>query len=332
MTTWFERLMGFREESPEQVRSQIDVDGQYMTSRVNGKRYRYGTLEVVSLNELARRGRIISKSDERSTIRELVADVSTLHADSKNSGTLFQVASQFNLLEMVHPNATPEQGVGIYEFDRTQGPACAIACGSGTIYRNYLVPIGDQTGQTSGVQINCLDEFESAISTACPHPWTYRNGYVMPDSRCLKQVCNHLKSCSDSEIEHLRGLIRIGIQWDTQVTAGEAQHCVTQAYCSALPVTYCSHPRADWEPFAQIVLEAAYEATFWAAALNRERTGNSTLFLTLLGGGAFGNDRRWIMDSLQRAYGQFRDAGLDVRIVSYGRSDAEVVAFANNIQ
>ncbi|MFN8710336.1 MAG: hypothetical protein ACK50J_26995, partial [Planctomyces sp.] len=229
MTTWFERLMGFREESPEQVRSQLDVDGVYITSRVNGKRYRYGTLEVVSLNELSRRGRIVSKSDDRSTIQELVADVSRLHADSRNSGALFQVASQFNLLEMVHPNATPEQGVGIYEFDHTQGPACAIAAGAGTIYRNYLVPIGEQTGQTSGVQINCLDEFERAIRAACPHPWAYRNGYVMPDSRCLKEVCDYLKSCSDSKIEHLRGKIRIGIQWDTQVTAGEAQHSVTQA-------------------------------------------------------------------------------------------------------
>lgn len=29
----------------------------------------------------------------------------------------------------------------IYEFDRTQGPACAIACGAGTIFRNWLVPL-----------------------------------------------------------------------------------------------------------------------------------------------------------------------------------------------
>ncbi len=236
MTTWFERLMSFREESPEQVRSQIDVDSRYMTSRVNGKRDRYGNLEVISLNELARRGRIISKSGDRSTIKELVADVSQLHADLRNSDALFQVASQFNLLEMIHPNATPEQGVGIYEFDRTQGLACAIAAGAGTIYRNYLVPIGEQTGQTSDVQINCLDDFQRAISTASPHQWTYRNGYFMPDLRCLKQVCDHLMNCSDSEIEHLRGLIRIGIQWNTQVSAGEAEHSVTQAYCSALPV------------------------------------------------------------------------------------------------
>ncbi|MCK5683507.1 hypothetical protein KAJ27_05280 [bacterium] len=54
---------------------------------------------------------------------------------------MFQVASQFNLLEMVSPGVTPEEGVGRYEHDHTQGPACAIACGVGTIYRNYFEAI-----------------------------------------------------------------------------------------------------------------------------------------------------------------------------------------------
>jgi len=57
-----------------------------------------------------------------------------MHADSANAGAIFQVASQFNLLEMVSDNVTPEQGVTRYERDATQGPACAIAAGAGTIY------------------------------------------------------------------------------------------------------------------------------------------------------------------------------------------------------
>ena len=36
------------------------------------------------------------------------------------------MASQFNLLEMTVPGIIPEKGVGIYEFDKTQGSACAI--------------------------------------------------------------------------------------------------------------------------------------------------------------------------------------------------------------
>jgi len=62
-----------------------------------------------------------------------------LHCDIENTNALFQAASQFNLLEMIVPHISPEQGVDRYENDFTQGPACAIACGAGTIYRNYFV-------------------------------------------------------------------------------------------------------------------------------------------------------------------------------------------------
>jgi hypothetical protein len=65
------------------------------------------------------------------------------------TSALFQVASQFNALEMVAPNITPEDGVTRYQHDRTQGPACAIAAGAATIYRNYFVPVAGGIGQTA---------------------------------------------------------------------------------------------------------------------------------------------------------------------------------------
>ena len=68
-----------------------------------------------------------------STIREQVGDVRQLHVDSANANVLFQVASQFKLLEMTGLSVMPELGVSSYENDPTQGPACAIACGVGTI-------------------------------------------------------------------------------------------------------------------------------------------------------------------------------------------------------
>lgn len=61
----------------------------------------------------------------------------------------FQVASQFNLLEIVGPGITLEDGVTRYSGDRTQRPACAIAAGARTIYRNYFVPVGGCLGQTT---------------------------------------------------------------------------------------------------------------------------------------------------------------------------------------
>ena len=69
------------------------------------------------------------------TFEEIFGNVSTLHADKELAGSLFQVASQFNVLEMVSPDVGPEEGVTCYQHDRTQGPACAMACPAATVFR-----------------------------------------------------------------------------------------------------------------------------------------------------------------------------------------------------
>ena len=76
----------------------------------------------------------------------VLGDVSKLHGANPNA--VFQVASQFNVLEFPTPDAVPENGVNAYYFDRTQGPACCIACGPGIVYRNYFaeVPVRDSEG------------------------------------------------------------------------------------------------------------------------------------------------------------------------------------------
>src|ERR1700722_13686987 len=48
---------------------------------------------------------------------------------------------------------------------------------------------------------------------------------------------------------------------------------VTQVFCSALPVAYSPVPSIHWRRFASLVLEAAYEATLWAAVENARRGG-----------------------------------------------------------
>jgi len=71
-------------------------------------------------------------------VRVVVGDVRRLHAAPEHACALFQVASQFNLLEMTAPHVTPEDGVTRYKDDPTQGPACAIVAGAATMYRNYF--------------------------------------------------------------------------------------------------------------------------------------------------------------------------------------------------
>ena len=45
------------------------------------------------------------------------------------------------------------------------------------------------------------------------------------------------------------------------------------------------------------------------------------LFLTRLGGGAFGNEPQWIHDAIRRAFKKVAGVGLDVRIVSHTKPD-----------
>ena len=139
--TWFKELTGFSEEPPEQVRANISVDGHVLKSHVNGETLVCGELETLSLAELRQRVQASGYKTGAMTVREVVADdVQDLHTDVSNTDALFQVASQFNLLEMMSPDVTPEDGITRYERDDTQGPKCAIAAGASTIYRNYFVP------------------------------------------------------------------------------------------------------------------------------------------------------------------------------------------------
>lgn len=328
---WFKALTGFSEETPQQVRANITVEDHVLKSHVNGNVLICGELEIPSLSELRERVHASGYKVGKIAVREIVADAQQLHSDISNEGSLFQVASQFNLLEMASPDITPEHGVEIYENDHTQGPACAIAAGAGTIYRNYFANVNGQTGQSTDNQIDCLADMGMALGKSGNNLWEMRNGYVMASFGGLTEVSRRLQRSSEKEIDELRLLLRIGIQWNTQVTLNNAKHMVSQAYCSALPVSYSHHPSSLWKEFAKLILEASYEATICAAILNSTKNGNNKLFLTLLGGGAFGNETAWIVNGIQRALNIYKHADLEVAIVSYGRSKPYVQQIVDQI-
>jgi hypothetical protein len=322
--TWFEALTGFPETSPDQVRRNITVVGEMLTSHANGKVMACGRLETPTLAKLRQRTQSGRHGGGKLSLRELVANVQDLHTDSSNAGSLFQVASQFNLLEMASPNVTPEYGVGIYETDHTQGPACAIAAGAGTIYRNYFVPLHGQIGQSHENQINCLADLGHVLGNSDNRLWQMRNGYALASRNGLIEISQRLQTFDANERDELRKLLRIGIQWHTQVTLNNCTHKVSQAYCSALPVAYSVHASDLWEAFARLVLEASYEAAVCTAILNLLNSGNNRLFLTLLGGGAFGNETDWIIESIKSVLRRYENWNLDVIIVSYGLSNRHV--------
>lgn len=327
---WFEELVGFPERDGADVRARLRVEGEEMESTGNGRRMRCGSLELASLDDLRRRTAGLGSGSAQLSLREVVGNAGSLHRDERNAGAVFQAASQFNLLEMVAPEVTPEAGISGYEHDATQGPACAVACGAGTILRNYFVEVNGRIGQSADNQIDCLADVGAYLFTDtdtegdAEPAWVMRNGYAMFDAAGLARVDDRLASMSAAELDEVRARLRVGVHHDVEVTTAPSGHLVTQVYCSALPVAYNRLPSEAFERFARLVLEAAYEATLRAAALAAQRSGNPTVFLTMLGGGVFGNDMAWIVDAIDRACTVAADLPLDVAIVSFRRPSPAV--------
>ena len=331
---WFERLTGFREQGYDATRGRLVVDGGTLRSSVNGRSCAIGTFEMASLRALRERLATGEGPVGRITVGNVSGDVRRMHQAPENAGALFQVASQFNVLEMVGPSVTPEDGVTRYASDMTQGPACSIAAGAATIYRNYFVPVGEQRGQTAERQLDGLADLGDALATALGRSrgslWTMRNGYALPAEDGLAVIAGHLRGLDEDGRDRLRALLRVGLHTDVEVTDAPTApgQRVSQAFCSALPVAYSGVQGAAWAPFATLVLEAAYEATLSAAVLGARAGRSNVVLLTRLGGGAFGNDDAWIDGAMLRALERFAGFGLDVRIVSYGAPPRAMVELA----
>ena len=307
---WFYRLTGLASDDFASVQEGIVLESsKQLHSLANQRRLQAGHLSLPALADMSK-----PSGTGRVRLQELVADVQDLHAHPDNAGAVFQVASQFNLLEMVGPHVRPEDGIADYVYDQTQGPACAMACAAGTIYRNYFVKLGEQTGQSEAVQLNTLADLETALGNAKRGLWEMVNGYLLPHAGGLQQATELIRG---REAE-LRALIRVGVQADTEVTLPHCGHTVTQVYASAVPMAYAWAGEQAWEALARLVLEAAYELTLLIAAQSPKKR----VFLTRLGGGAFGNPDAWIDDAIVRALEQVQGADLEVFLVSHLHSHA----------
>ena len=323
---WFESITGFCEQRYEATQAKLSVVDGRLYSTSSDRTCAVGQFETPSLAELRQRTSGLTAGQGPSRVSCLQGDARELHGDAANANALFQVASQFNLLEMTSPSVSPEDGVTGYSGDDTQGPACAMAAGAGTIYRNYLVEVNGQLGQRADRQIDCLRDVGDALGDQNGQLWQMINGYLMVTDRGLAEVDRRLQALDDAQRDALKSRLRIGLHRDVEVTDAGAGHLVWQAYCSALPVRYnpVRHPQ-HWDMFATLVLEATYEATLLAAALNRADNKMPVVYLTRVGGGVFGNRAEWISSAIGKAVATCQDAALDIRIVSLSAPSQEMV-------
>lgn len=335
--SWFNDLTGFEERSYLDTQSKFTIDAGRLNSLVNGRSWAIGEFEMASLSDLKRRAERAHTRDGKAAVRIIQGDVRKLHTAPEYAGALFQVASQFNALEMIGPEISPEDGITRYQNDRTQGPACAMAAGPATVFRNYFVPVDGRVGQTRDRQLNSLSSLGSVLSTALnvsvADLWTMKNGYALCSRDGLKTISDYLSGLDAEQLNELRGQVAIGIQRGVEVTEPGAPwgHLVSQAFCSALPVAYTSIPSVHWRAFAIFILEGAYEATLWEAVLNAAAGGSNTVLLTLVGGGAFGNETEWIFAAIRNSLERIGAHQLDIRIVTFAPPPRELLDFAASL-
>ncbi|EDQ85366.1 uncharacterized protein MONBRDRAFT_29314, partial [Monosiga brevicollis MX1] len=315
---WFFELFGVIEPAYGNVRGLFEMTERNglvsLKSLSNGRSYQAGAFSTPSLRSLRQKNAALLSTERMVTIKHVVVgDILQHHAEPQYKHATFQAASQFNCLEFSHPEALPERGVTIYESDFTQGPACSIACGPATVYRDPYV--------------------------------TIRNGYTHATNKSLARLnADHTPASLEQAMEELK----IGVQADTQVvfkdrntTLDDPDQIVTQCFCSALSCGYTYGSLDAWSNVACAVLNAShciaavihvnmclkrcacnisrllasYECTLWAALANADRharaDGANKVVLTMIGGGVFRNRDEWIADAIGRAAAKLRYSGLE---------------------
>ena len=243
------------------------------------------------------------------------------HLNPALAGSLFQVASQFNALEMSNQEITPEHGITMYQHDHTQGPACAMVCPYGTLYRNYfsMPESGEFDGgpQTSVNQKNTLDELEKFLGVNL----IKQNGYNHPRSTTdAETIETKLKISVPNNFFEAIKLVKYFIQHNTPVVndQGVALHNVSQIYCSALPIFYFQEIFESRKAFASMILHAVYFATLALAAIMAiTEQRRVKVFLTRVGGGVFANPPHLINAAIKNAVSYFKEYPIDVFMVNF---------------
>eukprot|EP00727_Mastigamoeba_balamuthi_P007682 m51a1_g3534 hypothetical protein (440) ;mRNA; r:956586-958078 len=238
-------------------------------------------------------------------------NVSAQQADPSNAGAVFQVASNFNAVEAPDESANPDDDdfTENYVWDKTQGPAASISAGAAAIARVHAAFFTPDDGDTDGDK----DEWRQTHSRQIEMLGLVKSYYTVINGYVVQTGAETPLPEDPASLEALARKIRVVLHSNVQVTfrGGDGElvlvpppgHLIDQVFCAAVNVgqgasgAQNSHsPQRDG--LVRLALQAAYEGTYLSAIVNRRRT----LYLTLLGGGAFGNDIEDIFAAIRAAH------------------------------
>ncbi len=322
---WFERLTGFRETDYDDTRAKLVVEGSRLRSLINGKSYGIGELELVPLQALRER----AKSGERTARaaqgkrgdRRRAANASV--ARERRRAVPSRIPVQLAGDGLAHGDAgarrhplptRPHSRPGVRDRRRR-----------GHDLPQLLRAGRRQPWPDDGRQFDGLADLGEALSGALNQPvkalWRMQNGYALCTRAGLDAIAEHLGALQSGtaryparQTAHRNTPRRGSHRCRRGASAAGLAGLLLGSPGGVQPV--CHLPTGNRSP--SLVLQAAYEATMWAAVLNAQRGASNVVLLTQLGGGAFGNDEDWIHAAMRRALEMMSEFDLDVKLVSYG--------------
>lgn len=357
MNDWFKLLFGISEPDFTEIQNffKISEENNQTILSVGDKSWTFGPFITPRIGQLRERHSKYNFQKSKLKISIVQGDVQTLHAKPENNYATFQVASQFNALEMIGPGGSPEYGITKYSMDRTQGPACCLTTGPAILYRNYF------TNQTTKNQLNLLFDAQNYLEKKSDSS-IFKNDLLIQPTPSPSNHCKYFKITSGYTIadtdnlikilpdqinsDEFKSTIRIGIHEDIPVTATHwgkriiqktPQPKVTHVLSAAAAVAYNRGSDSIWKPLACSILLASYEGAILAAFENYQRnfhqgrTGSKKLFLTFVGGGVFGNRSEWIKTAIEEACLKYSCLDLEVYLVCYDKPDARLIKFIQDL-
>ena len=177
--SWFEHRPGFQEISHEQVRRNMQLRGEYLHSRLNGRAFQCGRLELLSFRSTRRPFDLNGGADQIS-IREVIGDVRKLHMDPQNTHALFQAASQFSFLKWWARALARRRG---FPFMRTiiRRGRLTYCCVQGwnNIRGTTLPRSMEGWGRRVIIRSNSAAKVGELLGNTNGRLWEMRNGYAL---------------------------------------------------------------------------------------------------------------------------------------------------------
>ena len=299
----------------------------YFVNSKNGKLFSYGSFSTPTIRELTKSvhalksckdagERSIRPSHDRIPVNLTTrsgVDIGALQGNLKTSDfAMVQVASNFNCLENPRRGTPLNSGrfVDKAYLDCTQGPAAVFGTTSSHLYRCHFYGGGQSLGHST---INLLEHTS--------HYFGVQNGKITLTGNealietaeqiddIVRDVCIGLHvDCPVMFGRDSRNLIFTG-----PVEANFAEYETTRPWSFPLvdhvlstsinlyDYTIRENKNLDdrcMDNMVRTLLRAAYEGIYLAAILRKRKK----LYLTLIGGGSFGNLLPVVVDELQRAH------------------------------